>query len=88
LIAKIVVARFHDMSWTWDHWHGTVEVTNLKEVATVGDANQTVALGEPCPDCRALVVDLDAHGRWHSRLVADIAIAVENEIRRTSAASR
>lgn len=37
-----------------------------------------------CPDCHALVADLEAHKRWHSRLVADLANAVENEIRRTS----
>ena len=39
-----------------------------------------------CPDCHALVADLEAHKRWHSRLVADLANAVENEIRRTSGA--
>jgi hypothetical protein len=29
-----------------------------------------------------LVVDLEAHKRWHSRLVADLAHAVENEFKR------
>ncbi len=43
-------------------------------------------MAESCPDCHALVTDLDAHKRWHSRLVADLANAVENEIKRTSAA--
>ncbi|HEU4513146.1 MAG TPA: hypothetical protein VFR87_08570 [Nocardioidaceae bacterium] len=42
--------------------------------------------GQTCPDCHALVADLDAHERWHSRLVADLATAVENEIKRTIAA--
>ena len=37
-----------------------------------------------CPDCRALVADLDAHEAWHSRLVADLANAVEAEIRRST----
>lgn len=46
---------------------------------------EPTALGESCPDCRALVADLDAHRRWHSRLVADLANAVENEITRRSA---
>ena len=46
------------------------------------DADRSSAPGEPCPDCRALVVDLEAHKRWHSRLVADLAHAVENEIKR------
>ena len=38
---------------------------------------------EACPDCSALVADLAAHERWHSRLVADLARAVEQEIKRT-----
>ena len=37
-----------------------------------------------CPDCHALVSDLAAHTRWHSRLVADLAKAVEHEIQRSS----
>jgi hypothetical protein len=40
-----------------------------------------------CPDCRALVSDLAAHEAWHSRLVADLANAVEKEIQRSRAAS-
>ena len=39
-----------------------------------------------CPDCHALVSDLAAHTRWHSRLVADLARAVEHEIQRSSTA--
>lgn len=42
---------------------------------------------ESCPDCHALVSDLAAHMSWHSRLVADLANAVEGEIQRTSAAA-
>ncbi len=49
------------------------------------DVNQNDAPGESCPDCRALVADLDAHKHWHSRLVADLAHAVESEIRRKQA---
>jgi hypothetical protein len=41
--------------------------------------------GQVCPDCRALVADLDAHTHWHSRLVHDIASAVEREIKRSTA---
>ena len=37
-----------------------------------------------CPDCHALVEDLDAHKQWHSRVVASIANAVEREIDRRS----
>ncbi len=35
-----------------------------------------------CPDCFALVADLAAHERWHTRLVADLATAVERELQR------
>jgi hypothetical protein len=49
--------------------------------------SQTGSLRESCPDCHALVADLDAHERWHVRLVADIAKAVENEIKRMSTAT-
>jgi len=37
-----------------------------------------------CPDCHALVADLAAHKVWHSRLVASLAKAVEQEIRRAA----
>ena len=40
---------------------------------------------ESCPDCHALVADLAAHMAWHSRLVADLANAVEGEIQRSAA---
>ena len=35
-----------------------------------------------CPDCHALVGDLAAHERWHTRLVADVAKAVSRELER------
>lgn len=35
-----------------------------------------------CPDCHALTDDLAAHERWHSRLVRDLALAVDQENRR------
>jgi hypothetical protein len=40
-----------------------------------------------CPDCHALTDDLEAHERWHSRLVHDIAVAVSKETDRRLAAS-
>jgi hypothetical protein len=40
-----------------------------------------------CPDCHALVTDLEAHKLWHSRLVASIAKAVGQEIKRAGAAT-
>lgn len=45
----------------------------------------TGSTGSACPDCHALVADLEAHKRWHSRLVASLAKAVEDEIRRAAA---
>jgi hypothetical protein len=40
-----------------------------------------------CPDCHALTDDLEAHQRWHSRLVHDIAVAVSKDTDRRLAAS-
>lgn len=51
----------------------------------MAETNQTAAANQVCPDCHAVVADLDAHSRWHSRLVADLANAVEHEIRRSPA---
>ena len=53
----------------------------------MAEVNQDSARGETCPDCRALVADIEAHKRWHSRLVSDIAHAVESEIQRKQARS-
>ena len=39
-----------------------------------------------CPDCHALTDDLAVHERWHSRLVQDIAVAVDQENKRREAA--
>ena len=39
-----------------------------------------------CPDCYALTDDLAAHGRWHARLVHDLALAVNKESERREAA--
>ena len=43
--------------------------------------------GVACPDCHALVADVAAHNRWHSRLVSDLASAVEKEIKRSRSVS-
>jgi hypothetical protein len=40
---------------------------------------------QTCPDCHALTDDLAAHERWHTRLVADLAHAVEQQMRRAAA---
>jgi hypothetical protein len=41
-----------------------------------------------CPDCHALTDDLTAHEVWHSRLVHDIAVAVDKENQRRDAATQ
>ncbi|WP_199905048.1 hypothetical protein [Nocardioides sediminis] len=43
---------------------------------------------QSCPDCRALTDDLAAHEAWHSRLVHDIAVAVDRENKRREEARR
>lgn len=50
------------------------------------DTSQTSPTSQVCPDCRALVADLEAHSRWHSRLVADLAGAVVGELKRGATA--
>lgn len=49
------------------------------------DFDDVTTTGVSCPDCHALVTDLAAHKQWHSRLVASLANAVENEIKRAAA---
>ena len=49
--------------------------------------NETNPADLACPDCHALVADLAAHNRWHSRLVSDLASAVEKEIKRSRSLS-
>ena len=41
-----------------------------------------------CPDCHALTADLAAHEAWHSRLVHDIAVAVDQENKRRAESSQ
>jgi hypothetical protein len=43
---------------------------------------------QSCPDCHALTDDLAKHEAWHSRLVHDIAVAVDRENKRREAAGR
>lgn len=49
--------------------------------------NEATGQSASCPDCHALVSDLDAHKLWHSRLVKHLAVAVEDEIKRLSTAA-
>ena len=43
---------------------------------------QTRQNPQECPDCHALTADLTAHKQWHSRLVHDIASAVDKDAKR------
>ena len=61
-----------------------VEVISREEGKAMDDTNERA---ETCPDCQALVADLEAHKRWHSRLVADLADAVEKEIKRSASST-
>ena len=42
---------------------------------------------QSCPDCHAVTDDLAAHERWHSRLVHDLAVAIDKENKRRDAAA-
>jgi len=48
----------------------------------VEQTQQGFPAAQECPDCHALAADLEAHKHWHSRLVHDIAIAVDKEATR------
>jgi len=48
----------------------------------MGETDQTRPTQDSCPDCHALVADLEAHKEWHRRVIADLATAVEKEIDR------
>ncbi|MGV9747347.1 hypothetical protein ACWDTG_20895 [Rhodococcus zopfii] len=43
---------------------------------------QHSSAAQECPDCHALAADLEAHKQWHSRVVHDLAVAVEKEVDR------
>ncbi len=50
------------------------------------EQTERATAAESCPDCHALVADLAAHEHWHSRIVSDIAKAVDRENKRRAAA--
>ena len=45
-----------------------------------------ISAPQECPDCHALTGDLEAHKHWHSRLVHDIAVAVDRDVTRRAGA--
>jgi hypothetical protein len=46
------------------------------------EPTQQTGTAQECPDCHALAADLEAHKKWHSRVVHDLAVAVEKEVDR------
>jgi hypothetical protein len=62
-------------------------VPRWNEALLEGDTMEQSAQSMSCPDCHALTDDLAAHERWHSRLVHDIAVAVDKENKRRDAAA-
>ena len=54
---------------------------NVRGGAGMAQTQQSPAHQE-CPDCHALTADLAAHKQWHSRLVHDIATAVDKDVKR------
>ena len=46
------------------------------------EQTQQSSAHQECPDCHALTADLAAHNQWHSRLVNDIATAVDRDAKR------
>jgi hypothetical protein len=61
---------------------------SFRKSCTMEQTDQATPARDSCPDCHALVADLEAHERWHSRLVAYLATAVVKETQRGSAATR
>jgi len=62
--------------------HGEADPISSRRCNTLEQAQQETSANQECPDCHALTADLEAHKRWHSRLVHDIATAVDSEVKR------
>ena len=46
------------------------------------EQTQQASSAVECPDCHALTADLAAHKQWHSRVIHDIATAVDRDAKR------
>lgn len=60
--------------------HGGIGTTSPRKRSIMESTSQPSP--RECPDCHALTADLEAHKLWHSRLVHDIATAVDKDISR------
>jgi hypothetical protein len=66
--------------WFVPRWR--VRPLSFEEVHTVEQTQHETFPPQECPDCHALAADLEAHKQWHSRLVHDIATAVDRDVTR------
>jgi hypothetical protein len=62
--------------------HGGGRPFSSRRFSTVEQTQHETSAHQECPDCHALTADLEAHKRWHSRLVHDIATAVDKDVKR------
>ena len=66
--------------WFVPRWRG--RPLSFEKVHTVEQTQHETFAPQECPDCHALAADLEAHKQWHSRLVHDIATAVDRDVTR------
>ena len=66
-------------AWFVPRWRQTLF---SRRYSTVEQTQHETSAHQECPDCHALAADLEAHKQWHSRLVHDIAIAVDRDVKR------
>ena len=70
--------------WTRGLARATVDADPIfsRRYSTVEQTQHGTSARQECPDCHALAADLEAHKQWHSRLVHDIATAVDRDVKR------
>jgi hypothetical protein len=61
---------------------GEADAFSSRRCSTVEQTQHLTSAPQECPDCQAPAADLEAHKQWHSRLVHDIATAVDTDVRR------
>jgi hypothetical protein len=62
--------------------HGGRASISLRKRSAMENTAESGPASSECPDCHALTANLEAHKHWHSRLVHDIATAVDKDIDR------
>ena len=79
-VAACIGVRKVDERSGWCHGGGRPLCS--RRCSTVEQAQHETSAHQECPDCHALAADLEAHKRWHERLVHDIATAVDRDMKR------